>query len=269
MGIPSVLAEILETKAAEITAGKDWVSHAELRAKSLDLPSTRGFEKSLSSRAESGAAVIGEVKKASPSAGVIREDFIPADIAASYEQGGAACLSVLTDEVYFQGHRDFLQQAREACSLPVLRKDFIIDPWQIHESRCLGADCILLIVAALGQGLLEELHGLAMETGLDVLTEVHDAAEFERALRLNGGLIGVNNRNLHNFDTRLETTLELLPMLPQGRTLVTESGIKTRADIELLLGAGVGAFLVGEAFMREADPGRALHELFFDAAETS
>lgn len=263
MGLPSVLAKILESKAEEIAAGKNRVSHAELRSRCADLPLTRGFERILCARAALGPAVIAEVKRASPSAGVIRGDFDPVAIAAAYEAGGAACLSVLTDESYFKGRHDHLELARSACALPALRKDFIIDPWQIHESRYLGADCILLIVAALSDDQLQELNGLAHETGLDVLTEVHDETEMQRALALHGGLIGVNNRNLHSFETRLETTLDLLPMLPEGRLLVTESGIREHADVRRLQDAGVDAFLVGEAFMREVDPGQALQNLFF------
>ena len=261
-GIPSVLARILDTKREEVAAGKGHVSHAELRAKAADMPPPRGFVRALEAAAERGPGVIAEVKKASPSAGVIREDFRPAQIAAAYERGGATCLSVLTDAPYFHGHRDYLAAARGACSLPALRKDFMVDPWQIHESRCLGADCVLLIVAALSRGALEELHGLAREADLDVLVEVHDAAEMEHALALPDALIGVNNRNLHTFETSLDTTLELQGMLEPDRLLVTESGIRSRGDVRRLRDAGIRAFLVGEAFMREPDPGQALRALF-------
>lgn len=261
--IPSVLVRILDTKRDEIERGKDFVSHDALRAKAADLPPTRGFVAAMEKAVQAGPAIIAEVKKASPSAGIIREDFRPAEIAASYARGGASCLSVLTDEVYFKGHRDYLVQAREACTLPSLRKDFIIDPWQIEESRCLGADCILLIVAALAQDQLVDLHGRAREAGMDVLTEVHDEQELERALELDDTLLGVNNRNLHNFETSLETSLRLKAMLPPERLLVTESGIKTREDIERMRAAEVHAFLVGEAFMREPEPGTALKALFF------
>lgn len=266
MGLPSVLQRILETKREEIERGKAFVSHDTLRAKARDLPPTRGFAAALGAAADTGPAVIAEVKKASPSAGVIREDFRPAEIAASYERGGAACLSVLTDEEYFQGHRDFLEQARTACSLPALRKDFIIDPWQIEESRCLGADGVLLIVAALEPGPLADLHGRARDAGMDVLVEVHDEAELAQALALpddGGTVLGVNNRDLHVFETRLDTSLRLKALLPPERLLVTESGIRTQEDVARLRAADIHAFLVGEAFMREPEPGDALRRLFF------
>lgn len=266
--IPSVLARILDTKAEEIARGKAFVSHDELCAKAADLPPARGFVAALECAVENGPGIIAEVKKASPSAGVIRPDFRPADIASSYERGGATCLSVLTDEEYFQGHRGYLAEARDACSLPALRKDFIVDPWQIEESRCLGADCILLIVAALSQGQLEDLHGRAVDAGMDVLTEVHDEVELERALRLDATLLGVNNRNLHTFETSLDTSVRLKALLPPERLLVTESGIKTIDDVARMRSEGIHAFLVGEAFMREADPGEALHRLFFAGAES-
>jgi indole-3-glycerol phosphate synthase len=263
MGMPSVLAKILATKQDEVAAGKARLPARELTARAADMPAMRGFEKALRAHAANGPAIIAEIKKASPSAGVIRPDFRPAEIAAAYAKGGAACLSVLTDEVYFQGHRDYLAQARNACSLPVLRKDFIIDGWQLLESRCMGADCVLLIVAALGPPQLESLYGQARALGLDVLVEVHDAAEMERALALPGALLGVNNRNLHTFETSLDTTFELQAMLEPGRLLVTESGIASRSDVARMRAAGIHAFLVGEAFMRQPDPGVALRELFF------
>jgi len=266
MSLPSILAEILEAKAREIEAGRAHVSLQELRAKAAGMPPARGFRKALEARAAIGPAVIAEIKKASPSAGVIRAEFDPAAIARSYEQGGATCLSVLTDEPYFQGHRDFLKQARDACALPVLRKDFIVDEWQVWESRCLEADCILLIAAALEPERLRELFGLAAEAGLDVLVEVHDEKEMDTAVTLddarNNMLIGVNNRDLHRFVTDLATTERLKHMLPEDRLLVTESGIRTREDVARLRAAGIGAFLVGEAFMREDDPGAALQRLF-------
>jgi len=265
MAAASILDRILATKAQEVEAGKSAQSLAELKARSAGLPEPRGFERALRERAASGPAVIAELKKASPSAGLIRAKFVPADIARSYQAGGAACLSVLTDEAYFQGSAAYLAEARDACSLPVLRKDFVIDAWQIEESRCLGADCVLLIVAALDPAVLAELHGTAAEAGLDVLLEVHDEAELQLALGLDGGLIGVNNRDLRTFVTDIETTLRLQALTPAGRLLVTESGIRTRADVARLRAAGIQAFLVGEAFMREADPGRALRELFFEA----
>jgi indole-3-glycerol phosphate synthase len=208
------------------------------------------------------AAVIAEVKRASPSKGVLREHFVPAQIAASYALHGAACLSVLTDERFFQGSAAYLQQARAACSLPVLRKDFIVDEYQVFESRALGADCILLIVACLDDAQLLDLEACAIALGLAVLVEVHDGAELERALRLHTPLLGINNRNLRSFEVTLETTLGLLPQVPPGRLPVTESGILARGDVERMRGAGVHAFLVGEAFMRAADPGVALAELF-------
>ncbi len=262
MGIPSVLAKIVATKQEEVAAGQRHISHAELRARAADAPPTRGFQRVLEAAASSGTGIIAEVKKASPSAGVIRADFQPADIARSYEQGGASCLSVLTDAPYFQGHRDYLAAARDACALPALRKDFMIDPWQIEESRCLGADCILLIVACLGQEQLVDLHGRALEQGMDVLVEVHDEAELERALELDQALLGVNNRNLHDFTTSLETTVRLKALLPPERLLITESGIRTPADVAQMRAQQVHAFLVGEAFMREPEPGVALRRLF-------
>jgi indole-3-glycerol phosphate synthase len=210
--------------------------------------------------------VIAEVKKASPSAGIIRADFRPSDIASSYQQGGAACLSVLTDVDYFKGSDDYLRQARDACDLPVLRKDFMVDPWQIQESRMLGADCILLIVAALDRALLLELDLLAAELGLDVLVEVHDENELEAALATTARLIGVNNRDLHTFTTDLATSERLRPLVPADRLMVTESGIHTSQDVARMHAAGIHAFLVGEAFMRRPDPGQALHSLFFEDA---
>jgi indole-3-glycerol phosphate synthase len=262
--VPSVLVRILDTKSQEIAAGKERVSAPQLAARIADLPPTRGFAAALSTAADKGTAVIAECKKASPSAGVIREDFRPAEIAASYQRGGAACLSVLTDTSYFQGHPDYLAQARDACSLPLLRKDFIVDPWQVAESRCLGADCILLIVAALSPAQLRDLHGVARAMSLDVLVEVHDETELEHAIALEDAILGVNNRNLHDFETRLDTSVRMRALAPGERLLVAESGIRTRDDVRLLRDAGISAFLVGEAFMREADPGAALHRLFFE-----
>lgn len=270
MSLPTILERILVAKREEVAAGKAQASEAELRARAGSLPPARGFVRALETAAKQGPAVIAEVKKASPSAGVIREDFRPADIARAYAAGGAACLSVLTDTPWFQGHADFLAQARDACELPALRKDFMIDPWQVTESRALGADCILLIVAALDDAQLHELFGLAREQGMDVLVEVHDEDEMRRALTLpDDALLGVNNRDLHRFVTSLDTTTRLQAMLPPGRMLVTESGIRTREDVKGLRAKGIDAFLVGEAFMREDDPGRALQALFFDHAEGS
>jgi len=226
---------------------------------------SRGFVSALRDRVDAGgAAVIAEIKKASPSKGVLREPFDPAAIAVSYERGGAACLSVLTDVDFFQGSDAYLQQARAACSLPVLRKDFVIDPYQVYEARALGADCILLIVAALDDTRLRQLLDLADELQLAALVEVHDAAEMQRALATPAPLIGVNNRSLRTFEISLDTTLELMQDFPENRLLVTESGIHTRDDVRLMRERGVHAFLVGEAFMKAADPGGKLTELFGD-----
>jgi len=263
MAIPSILQRILQRKSEEIEAGKSTSSLNELVARSRDCPSARGFELALRQALQHGPAVIAEVKKASPSAGIIREDFQPADIAISYAQAGAACLSVLTDRDFFQGRPEYMQQAREACYLPVLRKDFIIDPWQVYESRVMKADCILLIVAALEQAVLQDLLGLAKETGMDVLVEVHDEAEMERALGLDHDLIGVNNRDLNTFETSLSTSESLKNMLSGEQLLVTESGIRNTGDINRMQDSGINTFLVGEAFMREPDPGQALKRMFF------
>ena len=254
---------ILATKAEEIVVGRNWISYEDLKTYCADMPPVRGFGKNLRKHAQQGVAVIAEIKKASPSAGVIRADFVPVEIAAAYQAGGAACVSVLTDVQYFQGHRDHLEQVRDACTLPLLRKDFIIDPWQVLESRALGADCMLLIVAALTQTQLQDLYGLAIQTGLDVLAEVHNEDELQSALLLEDALIGVNNRNLHSFETDLATSVRLSGLLPDGRLMVSESGICDRADVQRLQGAGIQAFLVGEAFMRADDPGQALKNLFF------
>jgi indole-3-glycerol phosphate synthase len=262
--IPSILKSILQTKAEEVAVRRSRHGLAAISAMARDQSPARGFVNRVTALAASGPAVIAEVKKASPSAGVIREDFRPAEIAASYQQAGAACLSVLTDEQYFQGCDDYLLQARQACSLPVLRKDFMVDPWQIHESRAIGADCILLIVAALQRDQLQELDGLAGEVGLDVLVEVHDERELEDALSTQARLIGVNNRDLHTFTTDLATSQRLRPMIPADRTMVTESGIHTLEDVRQLQSSRINAFLVGEAFMRSEDPGVALQKLFFE-----
>ena len=258
-----VLDTILARKAEEIAERQRARSLDALRDAALAMPEARGFAQALrAKRALDLPAVIAEVKKASPSKGLIRADFDPAAIARSYEAGGAACLSVLTDVDYFQGSDAYLQQARAACSLPVLRKDFTIDEYQVYEARALGADCILLIVAALDDLRLAELTVRALELGMDVLVEVHDLDELERALQVPAPLLGVNNRNLRTFDVSLDTTLALRDAVPADRILVTESGIATRADVQRMREAAVNAFLVGETFMRAPDPGTALRELF-------
>jgi indole-3-glycerol phosphate synthase len=264
----TVLDRILAHKQTEIAERSAAEPLETIRARALDQPPARGFFEALTARrAADRPAVIAEVKKASPSKGVIRADFDPAWIARRYEAAGAACLSVLTDREFFQGGEADLQVARAACSLPVLRKDFTLEPWQIWEARAIGADAVLLIVAALEDERLVELAGAAREAGLDVLTEVHTADELERALTTDANLIGINNRDLHNFETRLETTLALRDRVPADRLLVTESGIHSRADVERMQGQGVHAFLVGEGFMRAEDPGAALRELFPDARD--
>ncbi len=263
VSVPDVLRKILARKTEEVAERRRVLPPAELQQRVQDLPPTRGFIAAIAARIERGhAAVIAEIKKASPSKGVLRADFDPAAIARSYAAHGATCLSVLTDVDFFQGADAYLQQARAACQLPVLRKDFVIDPYQVDEARLLGADCILLIVAALSDTQLRELHASARERALDVLVEVHDQEELQRALALEARLIGVNNRNLRNFETRLDTTLTLLPAIPPARIVVSESGIETHADVARLRRAGVNCFLVGEAFMRAPDPGKQLAALF-------
>lgn len=258
-----ILTRILERKQVEVADRRVYRPFAELKARTADLQPARGFASALRLRlARNEAAVIAEIKKASPSRGVIRPEFHPAEIAESYERGGAACLSVLTDIDFFQGADAYLQQARGACALPALRKDFIVDAYQIHESRVLGADCVLLIVAALGADQLQEYAGVAMEIGLDVLVETHDDEEMTRALQTSSPLIGVNNRNLRDFSVSLDATLALRDRVDSGRILITESGIHTRDDVARLRAGGVHAFLVGEAFMRAADPGAELQRLF-------
>ena len=265
MNVPTVLEKILARKAEEVAERRARVSLAELEAQAKSAEAPRGFANALIAQAKlKQPAVIAEVKKASPSKGVIREHFVPAEIAASYEKGGATCLSVLTDIDYFQGSDLFLQQARAACKLPVIRKDFMVDPYQIVEARALGADCVLLIVSALDDVKMAELAAVAKSVGLDVLVEVHDGDELERALKtLDTPLVGVNNRNLHTFDVSLETTLDLLPRIPRDRLVITESGIVNRADVELMEISGVYSFLVGETFMRAENPGAELQRLFF------
>ena len=255
----TILDRILEVKRGEIAAAKKEVSQSLLEDRARQAPAPRDFIGALRAKTP---AVIAEIKRASPSKGVLRADFDPAAIARSYEQAGAACMSVLTDAQFFQGSAGDLKAARGAASLPALRKDFVIDPYQVFESRAMGADCILLIAACLSAGQMTELESLARGLGMAVLVEVHDAAELELALRLETPLIGINNRNLQTFETRLETTLELFPRVPKTRLVIAESGILSRADVARLRDGGVSAFLVGEAFMRAADPGQALAKLF-------
>ena len=258
-----VLQRILARKQEEVSARREQVSLFELKTRSASMPPPRGFADAIEAKIAMGQpAVIAEIKKASPSKGVIRADFDPVAIARSYEAGGAACLSVLTDIDFFHGSDDDLRQARAACALPVLRKDFIVDASQLYEARVMGADCVLLIAAALDDARLSEFAFIAGELGMDVLVEIHDLDELERALPVPARLLGINNRDLRSFDVRLQATLDLQPMVPADRVLVTESGIRTPADVAVMRDAGVHAFLVGEAFMREPDPGAALRGLF-------
>lgn len=262
-----ILARIVAVKAEELARAKGVKPLAALRAEAGHAAPVRDFTGALRARVAAGKpAVIAEIKKASPSRGVLREHFDPGAIAASYARHGAACLSVLTDEQFFQGHLEHMKLARAACQLPVLRKDFTLEPYQVYEARAAGADCILLIVAILETARMRELETVAHELGMAVLVEAHDAAELERALALKTPLIGVNNRNLRTFETRLETTLSLLDRIPRDRIVVTESGILTREHVGTLLARRVGCFLVGEAFMRAADPGAELGQLFAEAA---
>ncbi|MCC9003429.1 MAG: indole-3-glycerol phosphate synthase TrpC [Candidatus Competibacter sp.] len=261
--VPDILKKILARKVEEISERDQRLSLAELRQRVAELPPTRPFRERLEQTiADSQPAIIAEIKRASPSKGLLRDPFHPADIARSYSAFGATCLSVLTDRDFFQGHEDFLRETQTACLLPILRKDFIIDPYQVYEARLIGADCVLLIVAALDDTVLRDLTRLTITLGMDVLVEVHDAEELERALALNTPLIGINNRDLRTFETRLDTTLNLLPRIPADRIVVTESGIHTSADVTLMREHGVHAFLVGEAFMRADVPGAKLAELF-------
>ena len=261
--VPDVLARILAVKRVEIDTAQKARSLASLRAEAEALPPCRDFVGALRSRIQARRpAVIAEIKRASPSKGLLRDPFDPEAIASSYAEHGAACLSVLTDVEFFRGAPEYLALARNACALPVLRKDFMIDPYQVHEARVWGADCILLIASALSRAQMRELEDLATALGMGVLVEVHDAAELELALELRTPLIGVNNRNLRNFETSLDTTLDLLPRIPKDRLLITESGIAQRTDVEKLQQKGVFGFLVGEAFMRAENPGKALEELF-------
>ncbi len=258
-----ILEKIVAVKREEIAAAKKKLPLEAMRADAETRVLTRDFEGALRRKIAAGEnAVIAEIKKASPSKGLLRPDFVPADIAQSYAEHGAACLSVLTDRQFFQGQPDYLKQARASCDLPVLRKDFVIDPYQVYESRAMGADCILLIAACLDDGQMAELERVARSLDMAVLVEVHDGAELERALKLGTPLVGINNRNLRSFEVSLDTTLALLPHVPADRLLVTESGILAPADVQRMRAAGVHAFLVGEAFMRAADPGEALAALF-------
>ena len=258
-----ILNKIVAVKREEVAVGLKKKSLAAMRADAESRVLTRDFEGALRAKIAAGqAAVIAEVKKASPSKGVLREDFIPADIAQSYAEHGAACLSVLTDQQFFQGCNDYLKQARASCDLPVLRKDFMVDPYQVYEARTIGADCILLIAACLDDAQMADLEAVARSLDMAVLVEVHDRAELVRALRLKTRLVGINNRNLRTFEVSLQTTLDMLPEVPADRVLVTESGILTREDVQRMRDAQVHAFLVGEAFMRAKEPGEALEKLF-------
>jgi len=258
-----VLQRILAVKREEVAAAKQAIPAREIEARARAAAPARDFVGAIRAKRAAGRpAVIAEIKRASPSKGLLREDFDPAAIARGYEAGGAACLSVLTDRQFFQGAPEHLIAARSACALPALRKDFVLEPYQIHEARALGADCILLIAAELAPDAMRALEALAHELGMAVLVEIHDAAELDAALGLRTPLLGINNRNLRTFETRLDTTLELLRRIPSERIVVTESGILSPADVERLWQGGVGAFLVGEALMRASDPGKALQDLF-------
>jgi len=262
--VPDILKQILKRKVEEVSVNCEQISLRTLSQHAADAPPPRGFLESIEQRLQANqVSVIAELKKASPSKGLLRADFDPITIAQSYARHGATCLSVLTDSNFFQGSPQYLQQVHQACDLPILRKDFIIDAYQVYEARAISADCILLIVAALGDALLQELTGLAYHLGMEVLVEVHDETELERALLLPTSLIGINNRNLRTFETRLETTLDLVKLIPshRGVIVVSESGIHTRDDIIRLRQAGVNAFLIGEAFMKAVDPGVALADL--------
>ncbi len=260
---PDILKKIIRRKEEEVAEHLALVSLEQVKQAVQQASPVRGFVNAIKTKIDSGkAAVISEIKKASPSKGIMRENFIPADIAASYEKGGACCLSVLTDVDFFQGSDEYLKQARAACTLPVLRKEFIIDPYQVYEARAMGADCILLIVSCLNDRQLESLATLAMALTLDVLVEVHDADELKRALKLDLSLIGINNRNLRTFETSLNTTLDLLKTIPKDKIVVTESGIHKPEDVVLMRDNNINAFLVGEAFMVADEPGEKLAELF-------
>ncbi len=265
MNTPTVLKKIVDRKWEEVAERSARTSSADLREQLKQQDKCRGFVAAIRAALDRGeSAVIAEAKKASPSKGVIRDYFDPAAIARSYQDGGATCLSVLTDRDFFQGSESYFRQARAACSLPMIRKDFIVDPYQVLEARAIGADCILLIAACLGDAQMAELNAAALELGMDVLVEVHDREELHRALPLGNPLIGINNRNLHTFETSLETTFDLLPDIPQDRIVITESAIHTPEDVAAMRDHGVNTFLVGEAFMRAEHPGERLRALFFD-----
>jgi indole-3-glycerol phosphate synthase len=258
-----ILDKIMAHKMAEVEHQRSKVPLVELKARADDSAGSRGFVENLeASLAQGRAAVIAEIKKASPSQGVIREDFYPSKIAESYQENGASCLSVLTDAEFFQGSIDYFQQARQACTIPMLRKDFMLDEYQVFEAKFIGADCILLIAAALEDGLMQDLAGQSLELGMDVLIEVHDGEELHRGLALKQPMIGINNRNLRTFETSLDTTIDLLPLINDDILVVTESGIHSADDVDKMRAHGVNSFLVGEAFMRAAEPGRKLAELF-------
>ncbi|MBW7471336.1 indole-3-glycerol phosphate synthase TrpC [Marinobacter sp. M216] len=261
---PTILRKIVERKWEEIAERRPGAPLAELKARAGDQPPARGFAAAMRQRIErQQPAVIAEIKKASPSKGILRDPFEPAIIAESYAKGGAACLSVLTDRDFFQGSETYLIAARNACSLPVIRKDFMVDPYQVYESRAIGADCILLIAACLTKDQMQEMEGIAHEIGLDVLVEVHNGEEMDDALTLTTPLVGINNRNLHTFDVSLDTTFDLHQRIGTGRLTVTESGIMTRSDVDTMTSRGIYGFLVGESFMRADEPGQKLQELFF------
>jgi len=265
MNQATILKKILDRKAEEVAERQVKMSLADLENQIKTAGKCRGFTHALTERiSHKLPAVIAEIKKASPSKGLIREHFEPAAIAESYAENGAACLSVLTDRDFFQGDEEYLKQARDACKLPVIRKDFMIDPWQVAESRAIGADCILLIVAALEPARMQELAASAREYGMDFLVEVHNRKELDQALLLDADLIGINNRDLHTFKTSLAVTYDLLPHIPEGAAVITESGIHIREDVEEMLEHGVYGFLVGESFMRAQEPGEKLKELFFN-----
>ena len=259
-----ILNRILQRKSEEIAVARQQAPLDQLRRQLKSVSAPRGFIRSLQNKQSSGSsAVIAEIKKASPSKGVIREDFDPVAIARSYVQGGASCLSILTDRDFFQGHDDYLVAARNACRLPVIRKEFIVDPYQVYQARAIGADCILLIVAALEEQALKDLYSLSGDLGMDTLVEVHNQHELEQAMQLELDIIGINNRDLHRFETSLSPTLDLLNQLPETCLVVTESGIHRSEDVQLMRDHGVNSFLVGEAFMRAEDPGAELRALFF------